>query len=157
MPRNWKKIKSASSYLRLTDQLYMILWLAVDREMLSGHLGGFIRRICWGEHLHFNRKGRKNVHAWTLGNLWVNWKIQHEIDNTLLLINCFDSAYSVINLGSSWLLLEELFLPMVTSRRFYVTMLERMGVGATWRRQNPETTFILILFTAPRLPLLPIN
>ena len=48
----------------------MIFWLApVDREMLSGHLGVSIKKICWGEHLHFKAK---NVLAWTLGKQWVS-------------------------------------------------------------------------------------
>ena len=42
----------------------MILWLAPDRKMLSGHLSDFDKKFCWGEHLLFNRKRRK---TFTLG------------------------------------------------------------------------------------------
>ena len=37
--------------------------------MLSGHLSGFIKKICWEEHLHFNRKRPKTS---TLGRLGIN-------------------------------------------------------------------------------------
>ena len=62
-------LKAKKHFLRLTDQPFsMIFWLApVDREMFSGHLGVFIKKICWGEHLHFNRERPKTSSCGRLG------------------------------------------------------------------------------------------
>ena len=62
-------LKAKNIFLRLTDQPFsMIFWLApVDREMFSGHLGVFIKKICWGEHLHFNRERPKTSSCGRLG------------------------------------------------------------------------------------------
>ena len=63
-------LKAKNIFLRLTDQPFsVIFWLApVDREMFSGHLGVFIKKICWGKTFILIEKGEKRprVDAWDL-------------------------------------------------------------------------------------------
>ena len=53
------------------------------REMLSCHLGGFIRKNGSGEHLHFNRKREKTS---TIGRLGINGLTKMDFDIVMKLL-----------------------------------------------------------------------